>query len=141
MYGVGPGKWNAKNELVPYAATEIPSVANGGVSADGLTVTWKLKPCIFWSDGQPITSKDFAFTFKASMDPANAPVSRSGWDKITAVDTPDDQTAVIHFSKLYASWPTIYNLGPNNTGGGLLPAPVFEGYAHPENGSEGDRAD
>ena len=44
MYGVGPGKWDDKNNLVPYAATEIPSADNGGVSADGLTLTWKLKP-------------------------------------------------------------------------------------------------
>ncbi len=127
MYGVGPGKWDDQNNLVSYAATEVPSADNGDVSADGLTVTWKLKPCIFWSDGQPITSKDMAFTWKAVMDPANAPVSRSGYDQITGIDTPDDQTAVVHFKSLYASWPTLFDLGPNNTGGGLLPAHIFEG--------------
>jgi len=127
IYGVGSGKWDDQNNLIPYAASEIPSSDNGGVSADGLTVTWKLKPCIFWSDGQPITSKDFAFTFKAMMDPANAPVSRSGWDKIASIDTPDDQTVVIHFSALYPPWITLFNLGPNNGGGGLLPAHIFEG--------------
>ncbi len=127
MFGVGPGKWDDKNNLVPYLATEIPSTDNGDVSADGLTVTWKLKPCVFWSDGQPITSKDIAFTWKAIMDPANAPISRSGMDQITGIDTPDDQTAVVHFKALYPAWPTLFDLGPNNGGGSLLPAHIFEG--------------
>jgi len=126
-YGVGPGKWDDQNNLIAYAATEVPSAENGGVSADGLTITYHLKPCIFWSDGEPITSKDFAYTYSAMMDPANAPISRSGWDKIASFETPDDQTVVITFSTLYPSWPTLFNLGPNNTGGGLLPAHVFEG--------------
>ncbi len=127
MYGVGPGKWDDKNNLVAYAATEIPSADNGGVSADGLTLTWKLKPDLKWSDGEPITSKDFVSTWKIIMDPGNAPISRAGYDKITSIDTPDDQTAVIHFSELYPAWPLLFNLGPNNIGGGLLPAHIFEG--------------
>lgn len=127
MFGIGPGKWDDKNNLVPYTATEIPSVENGGISPDALTVTWRLKPCIFWSDGQPITSKDFAFTWKSDMDPANTPGSREGWDQIAGIDTPDDQTVVIHFKKIYAAWPLLFDLGPNNTQGGLLPAHIFEG--------------
>ena len=127
MFGVGPGKWDDKNNLVPYLATEVPSQDNGDVSADGKTITWKLKPCIFWSDGQPITSKDFVFTWKAMIDPANAPTSRSGWDKIASIDTPDDSTVVIHFSDVYASWTTKFDLGPNNTDGGLLPEHIFTG--------------
>jgi peptide/nickel transport system substrate-binding protein len=51
MFGVGPGRWDDKNNLVPYAATEIPSTENGGVSADGLTITYHLKPNLKWSDG------------------------------------------------------------------------------------------
>ena len=127
MYGIGPGKWDDKNNLIAYAATEIPSVDNGGVSTDGLTLTWKLKPCLFWSDGEPITSKDFAFTWKTNMDPANAPVSRAGWDKIASIDTPDDQTVVIHFTELYPAWILLFNIGPNNTQGGLLPEHIFQG--------------
>ena len=127
MYGVGPGKWDDKNQLVPYAAAEIPSSSNGDISADGKTVTWKLKPCIFWSDGQPITSKDILFTWQSEMDKANNPIARSGFDKITGIDTPDDQTAVIHFSQLYPAWPVLLDIGPNNLTGGLLPAHIFEG--------------
>ncbi len=127
MFGVGPGRWDDKNNLVAYLAQDIPSTSNGGVSSDGLTVTWKLKPCIYWSDGQPITSKDFLYTWQAMLDPKNNPVSRSGWTQIKGIDTPDDQTVVIHFTSLYPAWPTLFDLGPNNTGGGLLPAHIFQG--------------
>ncbi len=127
MFVAGPGRWDDKNNLVPYLASEIPSTQNGDVSADGLTITWKLKPCLFWSDGQPLTSKDMAFTWKAMMDPANAPISRSGWDQISGIDTPDDQTAVVHFKSLYPAWPTLWDMGPNNGGAGILPEHIFTG--------------
>jgi peptide/nickel transport system substrate-binding protein len=127
MVGTGPGRWDDQNNLVAYMAEEIPSAENGGVSADGLTVTWKLKPCLFWSDGEPITSKDFAFTWQSNSDPANATITKSGWDKIDSIDTPDDQTVVIHFNTLYPAWPTLFDIGPNNSTGGVLPSHIFEG--------------
>ena len=126
IIGAGLGKWNDKNEFIAELATEIPTAENGGVSADGLTITWHIKPCVFWSDGQPITSKDVLFTWQSQVDPGNAPISRTGWDKIASIDTPDDQTAVLHFSELYPPWPTLFTNGPNN-GGQLLPSHLLEG--------------
>jgi peptide/nickel transport system substrate-binding protein len=118
IYGVGPAKWDDQNNLIAYAATEVPSAENGGVSADGLTITYHLKP---------ITSKDFLFTYQSAIDTANAPITRSGWDKIASVETPDDQTVVVTFTTLYPSWTTLWSLGPNNSTGGLLPSHIFEG--------------
>ncbi len=123
---IGLGKWDDKNNFIPDLGAEIPSAANGGVSADGLTLTWHLKPCIYWSDGQPITSKDVLFTWQALVDPKNAPYSRAGYDQIGSIDTPDDQTAVIHFKSLYPAWQTLFNQGPNNNGS-LLPAHLLQG--------------
>ncbi len=123
---IGLAKWDDKNNFIPDLAADIPSASNGGVSADGLTVTWHLKPCIFWSDGQPITSKDVLFTWQALVDPKNAPYSRAGYDKIDSIDTPDDQTAVIHFKTLYPAWPTLFTQGPNNNGA-LLPVHLLQG--------------
>src|SRR5436853_6527103 len=37
-------QWNNDGNLVPVLAAEIPDLENEGLSRDGLTVTWKLKP-------------------------------------------------------------------------------------------------
>ena len=127
--------WDAKNNLVAQLAAEVPSVTNGDVSADGLTVTFKLKPNLKWSDGQPLTSKDVLFTWQSQMDPKNAPISRSGYDHITSIDTPDANTAVLHFSSVAAEWPTLFSVGPNTTGM-LLPAHILQGQTGLEKNAE-----
>jgi len=123
----GLGTWDNTDTYVPELATEVPTTANGDISADGLTITWKLRPGLKWSDGQPITSKDVLFTWQAQMDPKNAPISRAGFDKITGIDTPDDTTAVLHFSTLYPAWQLLFAVGAQGISGGLLPAHALQG--------------
>jgi peptide/nickel transport system substrate-binding protein len=135
MTVIGLAGWDDKNNLYPMLATEIPSVANGGVSADGLTITWKLKPDLKWSDGQPLTSADVKFTWEADMDPKNAPYTRSGYDQVASIDTPDATTAVIHFSKLYPDWQVMFTSGPNNQGQ-LLPEHILKGQTGLEKNAE-----
>lgn len=55
--------------LTPGVAREVPSMSNGGISSDGLTYTFKLRPEAKWSDGQPLKAKDFAYAMKRSLDP------------------------------------------------------------------------
>ena len=50
----------------PKLALELPTHENGGISPDGLTITWKLRDHIVWSDGQPFTSDDVLFTWHNS---------------------------------------------------------------------------
>jgi peptide/nickel transport system substrate-binding protein len=123
---VGLGTWDANNNLVPELATEIPSAANGDLSADGLTITWHLKPCLFWSDGQPLTSADVKFTWQLLVDKGNAVYTRAGYDQITSIDTPDDTTAVLHFKTLYPGWATLFDSGPNNQGN-IQPEHILKG--------------
>ena len=127
--------WDANNNLVAQLAAEVPSASNGDVSADGLTVTFKLKPNLKWSDGQPLTSKDVLFTWQSQVDPKNAPISRAGYDHISSIDTPDDNTAVLHFSSLYPAWPNLFSVGPNTTGM-LLPAHILQGQTGLEKNAE-----
>ena len=47
--------FDADGGLIPLLAAEIPSLENGGVVADGRSVTWKLKPNLKWADGAPFT--------------------------------------------------------------------------------------
>jgi peptide/nickel transport system substrate-binding protein len=123
---VGLGTWDANKNLVPELATDIPTTANGGVSADGLTITWHLKPCLFWSDGQPLTSADVKFTWQAVTDKGNAVYSNAGYTQISSIDTPDASTAVLHFSALYPPWQTLFTSGPNNQGN-ILPMHILQG--------------
>jgi len=55
------------NELVPAGAKELATV-----SEDGLTYTIKLNEKSKWSDGQPVTAKDYVFSWQRTVDPATA---------------------------------------------------------------------
>ena len=123
---VGLASWDANNNFVPELAVEVPTALNGGVSADGLTITWHLKPCLYWSDGQPLTSADVKFTWQVETDPGNAVYSRAGYDQIASIDTPNDTTVILHFSALYPGWQTLFTSGPNNQGS-IQPMHLLQG--------------
>jgi oligopeptide transport system substrate-binding protein len=54
-------------------ATVVPGQAETySVSADGKTYTFRLRPQLKWSDGSPLTAKDFEYSFLRLMDPATA---------------------------------------------------------------------
>ncbi|MDE3077958.1 MAG: peptide ABC transporter substrate-binding protein, partial [Chloroflexota bacterium] len=42
------------------------------ISPDGLTYTFHLRQGLKWSDGSPLTAKDFEYSFKRLFDPATA---------------------------------------------------------------------
>lgn len=64
--------FNQDLTVKPVVAKEIPSVANGGISKDGLTYTFKLRNDVTWSDGKKVTAKDFEYSIKRMLDPALA---------------------------------------------------------------------
>ena len=64
--------YNEALEVVPNLAKEMPTVANGGISADGTTYTVKLKDDAMWSDGKPVTAQDFVYSMQRVMDPTTA---------------------------------------------------------------------
>jgi oligopeptide transport system substrate-binding protein len=51
----------------------VPGAASSyDVSTDGKTYTFHLRAGAKWSDGQPVTAKDFVYSFKRLLDPATA---------------------------------------------------------------------
>lgn len=64
--------FNDKLEVIPVAAAEVPTAANGGISKDGLTYTFKLRKNVTWSDGKPVTAKDFEYSIKRMLKPETA---------------------------------------------------------------------
>jgi peptide/nickel transport system substrate-binding protein len=103
----------------PQLAAEVPSQQNGGVSEDGLTITWTLKPGVTWSDGRPFTSRDVVFTYNVYMNAANPIVDRTGYPEIESVTAPDDTTVVVKYKALYAAFKAHFlNVLPEHAFGG-----------------------
>src|SRR5258706_10580896 len=67
--------WDEDGNLIAQLATEIPSLKNGGVAKDRLSVTWELKKNVPWHHGQPLTADDAVFTWEHAADPATAATS------------------------------------------------------------------
>ena len=93
-------------KYVPWMATAIPDIKNGGiklpgVDGDAMTVTWTLRDGLVWSDGQPITCADAAYTHDWILLPNN-PVNTTGTKEISKVECPNDTTIVLHYSELYS---------------------------------------
>ncbi|MCC6313183.1 MAG: hypothetical protein IT337_04160, partial [Thermomicrobiales bacterium] len=88
----------------PQLAAELPTLENGGVSADLKTVTWKLRPDVLWSDGEPFTSEDVKFTWEAARDAANGSAFASDYALIENIETPDPLTVVVTYSEFNAGY-------------------------------------
>src|SRR5438034_2095784 len=93
-----------KLAYVPSLAQEVPTTQNGGISADGLSYTFKLRPGVKWSDGQPFTSADVRFTYDVLVMPGTDVRGRVGWDQIDSVEMPDDTTVVYRFKTIDATF-------------------------------------
>ena len=97
--------YNEKNEPIPWIAKEIPSKANGGISADDKVITYKLREDAKWSDGTPLTADDYVFTWQMVMSDKNAVISRDPWDTyVDKVEAKDKYTLVVTFKEPYAPW-------------------------------------
>lgn len=100
------GAWDFDAELnpVPKLVAEIPSLENGGISEDGATITLRLREGLTWSDGDPLTSADFVFTYEMYTAETNAVASRYPYDEIASIEAPDDTTVVVTFNAPFAPW-------------------------------------
>lgn len=60
---------DAKGNFYPLLAKEVPTVENGGISADGLTWKLTLRDDVKWHDGTPFTAEDVKFTLELLVNP------------------------------------------------------------------------
>ena len=110
-------------ELVPQLAVEIPTRANGGLAADGRSVTWKLKRDVRWHDGRPFTADDVVFTARYAADPATAAVSSAIYNDI-GVEKLDAHTVRVRFKEPTPFWYEAFTGGF----GEILPQHRFAEY-------------
>ena len=99
-------------KYVPQLAAEpIPTTENGGVTVgengDAMTVTWKLRDGLKWSDGEPLTCDDFKYAWEWVMDPDNVGVITAGWEDITNFECASDTDMIWHFGKVYEGYLTL----------------------------------
>ena len=116
--------YDSEGGMVPFLAAEIPTKENGGIGADGKTVTWKLKKGVTWHDGKPFTADDVVFTAAYAGDPATATVTVATYKDIK-VEKVDALTVKVTYPKATPFWAEAL------TGifGCILPKHVFEGFA------------
>jgi peptide/nickel transport system substrate-binding protein len=96
-------KQDAAGRLLPDLATNVPSVANGQISPDGLRIIYHLRHGVRWQDGQPLTAADVAFSFRSIMNPQTAVPSRAGYDDVDRLETPDAYTVIVRLKRRFAS--------------------------------------
>lgn len=109
-------RYDDNGDFIPDLATSVPTYANGGLSKDGKTITLHLRRGLRWSDGAPLTSKDWMFTYSAVNNKLNNVKGTFGWDDIASANAPDLTTIVIHLKR------------PNSTILGIL---AFGGDGYP----------
>ena len=83
--------------LVPKLVTEVPTVENGGVSEDLMSITYNLKQDVKWSDGSDFTARDVVFTWEYCVDEATGCTSRTSFEGVVSVEAIDDYTVQITF--------------------------------------------
>jgi peptide/nickel transport system substrate-binding protein len=107
---------DARGNYVPDLATQVPTLANGGISPDGRRIVVHLRRGVVWADGAPLTSADWLFTYRAVLNPANNVKTRYGWDAIASAGAPDPYTIVIRLKR-----PNVAVLGILSMGGAAYP--------------------
>ena len=119
--------WSDAGLLVPELATVVPTLGNGGISADGRTITYHLRSGVRWQDRQPFDASDVVFTWHAIMNPRNDVAVREGYDLIERIEVPDPHTVVVHLRRSYAPFVTTF-FSMSSTAYPILPRHLLERY-------------
>jgi len=120
--------WSDANRWVPELATQVPALDNGGVSKDGLTITYHLRKGVNWQDGAQFNADDVIFTWQQVMNPNNNVGGRTGYDLISRIDKLDDYTITVHLKRPYAPFvATFFTMG--STPYAILPKHLLAGSA------------
>jgi len=119
--------YSDENQYVPELAADVPTLQNGGISKDGLTITYRLRRGVLWQDGAPFTADDVIFSWRQVMNPRNFVPSRQGYNDIDTIEKKDPYTIVVHLKKRYAPFvATFFTM--SNTTYGIIPKHLLDQY-------------
>jgi peptide/nickel transport system substrate-binding protein len=116
--------YDPEGNVVPVLAADVPSLQNGLVAKDGLSVTWRLKKNVAWHDGKPFTADDVVFNWEYVMDAATAAVTQGQYRDIQRIDKVDSHTVKIVFKNPTPVWSTAF-CGPT---GMIIPKHLFQAF-------------
>jgi peptide/nickel transport system substrate-binding protein len=116
--------YDPDGNLMPVLAAEAPSLQNGGVAKDGLSVTWRLKKDVVWHDGKPFTADDVVFNWEYVMDPGTSAVTIGQYRDIARIDKVDGHTVKIGFKSPMPFWSAPF-CGPT---GMIIPKHLFQAF-------------
>ncbi|GGD40317.1 peptide ABC transporter substrate-binding protein [Aureimonas glaciei] len=102
LFGVDPD-----GKFYPGLAAEVPTVENGGISADGLQWKLKLREGVTWHDGKPFTAEDVKFTIELLVDPDFRSWRRGGHELVRDLTVVSPTEITWRMDKPYAPYPSI----------------------------------
>ena len=105
---------NWVKDVTPTAdvATEVPTVANGGITNGGKTYTFHIKPGVDWNTTPPrqVTSQDFLREFKAFFNPVSPVGNPVYYESTIAGLTAYANAETAYFANSKAHPPTAANI-------------------------------
>ncbi len=113
---------DSQGNIIPILISEVPTDTNGGLASDGKSVTYKLKPDVKWSDGQPLTADDVVFTYDYIADEKTAATSVAKYITVSKVEKIDPLTVRVVFKDVTPGW----FLPFFGSAGNILPKHIFE---------------
>ncbi len=90
-------RYDDTGTMFPSLAAAIPTVENGGVAPDLMSITWTLKEGVTWSDGAPLTAADVVFSAEYCMNEEMGCNPVSSFTDVTGIEALDDHTVRIRF--------------------------------------------
>jgi peptide/nickel transport system substrate-binding protein len=103
---------DAQGVIHPGAASEIPTVQNGGISPDVKTWTFHLRPGLVWSDSAPYDARDVDFSWRLWLNPkfgAAFPNGATGLELISSADVSADHLSItFHLKQAYAPFLSLW---------------------------------
>jgi peptide/nickel transport system substrate-binding protein len=116
-------RFDRNGTIVPDLALSVPSHANGGISSDGLTLTYHLRRDVRWQDGAAFSARDVVFTWRALVDRRNLVPAHGEYDHIASVAAPDAWTVQVRLREPYAPAVALFAGGKQ---GAIVPAHLLE---------------
>lgn len=96
-----------KGAFVAALAAEVPTVENGGISADGLNWKVKLRDDVKWHDGKPFTAEDVKFTLELLVDPNFRSWRKTGHEFVRDLTVVSPTEITWKMEKPFAPYPSI----------------------------------